>query len=162
MVKPYETGIVPNENLILWLLNNLISYLIELKLEEDLYQKIYKGIPFLDENVKEEIRRKVFKKFRPIKIEIKNGNYIVYDLKDDYKYVYESLDKLVKWLVPNDDNKVSRILWFDYLLNDIKNQNITISSPKNFEDPNENLYNSEDKICIVCFSRTIDEDNAYA
>lgn len=69
---------------------------------------------------------------------------------------------MVKWLVPNDDNEVSRILPFDYLLKDIKNKTITISSPKNFEDPNENLYNSEDKIYIICFSRTIDEDNAYA
>ena len=163
LVKPYETGIVPNENLILWLLNNLISYLIELKLEEDLYQKIYKGIPFLDENVKEEIKRKVFNKFSPIKIEIKNNNYIVYNLKDNlFLNKTENIDELVRWLIPNDDNEVSRILRFDYLLNDIKNQNITISSPKNFEDPNENLYNSEDKIYIVCFSRTIDEDNAYA
>lgn len=163
LVKPYETGIVPNENLILWLLNNLISYLIELKLEEDLYQKIYKGIPFLDENVKEEIKRKVFNKFSPIKIEIKNNNYIVYNLKDNlFLNKTENIYELVRWLIPNDDNEVSRILRFDYLLNDIKNQNITISSPKNFEDPNENLYNSEDKIYIVCFSRTIDEDNAYA
>lgn len=161
--KTYKDGIIPNENLIVSFLNIIIEILIDLELlEEKLYRKIYDSIPFLDENVKEILRRKIFNEFRPVKIEIKDNNYIVYNLKDNSIYKKKNIDELVEWLVPNNNNKVSRILRFEYLLNDIKKQSLTISHPHNFEDPNENSYCSEDKIYIVCFSRTINELDAYA
>lgn len=99
----------------------------------------------------------------PIKIDIKDNIYTVYNLKDNSIVLdnIDDIDDLVKRLFLI-DFKLSRILKFQYLLNDIKNSVLTISHPYVFEDKNEYLYNLENKTYIACFSNTTDNKNAYA
>lgn len=99
----------------------------------------------------------------PIKIDIKDNIYTVYNLKDNSIVLdnIDDIDDLVKRLFLI-DFKLSRILKFQYLLNDIKNSVLTISHPYVFEDKNECLYNLENKTYIACFSNTTDNKNAYA
>lgn len=99
----------------------------------------------------------------PIKIDIKGNIYTVYNLKDNSIILddIDDIDDLVNRLFPIDFN-LSRILKFQYLLNDIKNSVLTISHPYVFEDKNECLYNLENKTYIACFSNTTDNKNAYA
>lgn len=74
----------------------------------------------------------------PIKIDIKGNIYTVYNLKDNSIVLdnIDDIDDLVNRLFPIDFN-LSRILKFQYLLNDIKNSVLTISHPYVFEDKNE-------------------------
>lgn len=99
----------------------------------------------------------------PIKIDIKDNIYTVYNLKDNSIVLdnIDDIDDLVKRLFPI-DFKLSRILKFQYLLNDIKNSVLTISHPYVFEDKNEGDYELAKKVYIGCFSKTVDENNAYA
>ena len=108
------------------------------------------------------IKGNIFNDFPPVKIIIKNGEYFVYDLENNFRFETNDIDDLVKRLVPNDFNNVSRILKFQYLLNDINNKTITMSHPYIFEDKNECLYSLDKKVYMACFSKTIDKDNAYA
>ena len=156
--KPYKDGIIPNETLIHRFLDNVILALIDLKLDENLY----KNITYLNYFVKNAIKGNIFNDFPPVKITIKNGEYFVYDLENNFRFETNDIDDLVKRLVPNDFNNVSRILKFQYLLNDINNETLTMSHPYIFEDKNECLYSLDKKVYMACFSKTIDKDNAYA
>lgn len=160
--KPYKDGIIPNETLIHNFLDNIIFILIDLKLYENLYKNIYDNITYLNYFVKNAIKGNIFNDFPPVKITIKNGEYFVYDLENNFRFETNDIDDLVKRLVPNDFNNVSRILKFQYLLNDINNKTITMSHPYIFEDKNECLYSLDKKVYMACFSKTIDKDNAYA
>lgn len=160
--KPYKDGIIPNETLIHRFLDNVILALIDLKLDENLYKNIYDNITYLNYFVKNAIKGNIFNDFPPVKIIIKNGEYFVYDLENNFRFETNDIDDLVKRLVPNDFNNVSRILKFQYLLNDINNKTITMSHPYIFEDKNECLYSLDKKVYMACFSKTIDKDNAYA
>ena len=160
--KPYKDGIIPNETLIHRFLDNVILALIDLKLDENLYKNIYDNITYLNYFVKNAIKENIFNDFPPVKITIKNGEYFVYDLENNFRFETNDIDDLVKRLVPNDFNNVSRILKFQYLLNDINNETLTMSHPYIFEDKNECLYSLDKKVYMACFSKTIDKDNAYA
>lgn len=160
--KPYKDGIIPNETLIHRFLDNVILALIDLKLDENLYKNIYDNITYLNYFVKNAIKGNIFNDFPPVKITIKNGEYFVYDLENNFRFETNDIDDLVKRLVPNDFNNVSRILKFQYLLNDINNETLTMSHPYIFEDKNECLYSLDKKVYMACFSKTIDKDNAYA
>ena len=160
--KTYKDGIIPNETLIHNFLDNIIFILIDLKLDENLYKNIYDNITYLNYFVKNAIKGNIFNDFPPVKITIKNGEYFVYDLENNFRFETNDIDDLVKRLVPNDFNNVSRILKFQYLLNDINNKTITMSHPYIFEDKNECLYSLDKKVYMACFSKTIDKDNAYA
>lgn len=160
--KPYKDGVIPNETLIHRFLDNIILILINLKLDENLYKNIYNKITSLNGYIKRFIDVKIFNYFKPIKIIIKNGEYFVYDLENNFIFKTIDINELIEKLVPNDDSKVSRILKFQYLLNDIKNSILTISHPYNFEDKNESIYEFFNKVYVGCFSKTIDKENAYA
>lgn len=156
--KPYKDGVIPNETLIHRFLDNIILILINLKLDENIYNKITS----LNGYIRGIIDVKIFNYFKPIKIIIKNGEYFVYDLENNFIFKTIDINELIEKLVPNDDSKVSRILKFQYLLNDIKNSILTISHPYNFEDKNESIYEFFNKVYVGCFSKTIDKENAYA
>lgn len=164
--KTYKDGIIPNEKLIHMFLDKIILILINLKLEDEFYENIYDKIPHLHGWVRNEIERRIFNKFPPVKIIITNDSYIVYDIKNNstpiHTYNINDIDKLVEELVPNNDNEISRILYFKYLKEDIACKALTISHPFNFEDNNEGLYGLEKKIYIGCFSNTIDNDDSNA
>lgn len=160
--KPYKDGVIPNETLIHRFLDSIILILINLKLDENLYKNIYNKITSLNGYIRGIIDVKIFNYFKPIKIIIKNGEYFVYDLKNNFIFKTIGINELIEKLVPNDDSKVSRILKFQYLLNDIKNNILTISHPYNFEDKNESIYEFFNKVYIGCFSKTIDMENDYA
>lgn len=160
--KPYKDGVIPNETLIHRFLDSIILILINLKLDENLYKNIYNKITSLNGYIRGIIDVKIFNYFKPIKIIIKNGEYFVYDLKNNFIFKTIGTNELIEKLVPNDDSKVSRILKFQYLLNDIKNNILTISHPYNFEDKNESIYEFFNKVYIGCFSKTIDMENDYA
>ena len=156
--KPYKDGVIPNETLIHRFLDNIILILINLKLDENIYNKITS----LNGYIRGIIDVKIFNYFKPIKIIIKNSEYFVYDLENNFIFKTIDINELIEKLVPNDDSKVSRILKFQYLLNDIKNSILTISHPYNFEDKNESIYEFFNKVYVGCFSKTIDKENAYA
>lgn len=162
--KPYGEGIVPNETLIHKFLDKIIFILIDLKLDKKLklYEDIYNKITSLNGYIKDTIDVKIFNYFKPIKIIIKNGEYFIYDLENNFIFKTNDINELIEKLVPNSDSKVSRILKFKYLLDDIKNKILTIPHPYNFEDKNECIYEFFNKVYIGCFSKTIDRENAYA
>lgn len=164
-------GTVPNQNLIINFLDLIINKLIDCKLNnktlsnvlDEHIKKIYQQIPYLSEHTKQRIKRCVFNELIPVKIEIKNGIFHMYNLKSGNKIdSYANIDDLVNYLVPNPTNEVSRILYFKYLIKDIKNRILTIAHPYLFEDVNENKYGLDKKIFISCFNKTIDLKNSYA
>ena len=88
---------------------------------------------------------------------------MVYNLKnnaiiDKSKDVDSLIEKLLK---NNFNNNVSRILKFQYLLNDINNRTLTMSHQYIFEDEKESIYGLENKVYMVCFSNTTGKENAY-
>ena len=84
--KPYKDGIIPNETLIHRFLDNVILALIDLKLDENLYKNIYDNITYLNYFVKNAIKGNIFNDFPPVKITIKNGEYFVYDLENNFRF----------------------------------------------------------------------------
>ena len=163
VIKITKSESIPNENFILCFLNRIILTLVNLSLkQEDLYKKIYNSIPFLDENIKHIIEKNIFNDFPPVKIIIRNNNYMVYNLENKLKFETDDIDNLVERLIPGDFNNITRILYFKYLLDDINNNSLTLSHPYNFEDTNEGKYELSNKVYIVCFSNTIDKKNSYA
>ena len=164
-------GTIPNQNLILKFLNLIINKLIDCKLNDktlsnvldEHIKKIYKQIPYLSVDIKQKIKQYVFNEVIPVKIEIKYDVFYLYDLKTgNIINTYTNVDDLVNYLVPNHTNEVSRILYFKYLIKDIKNRILTMSHPYLFEDINENRYGLDKKIFISCFSKTTDLKNSYA
>ncbi|PLV58578.1 hypothetical protein [Brachyspira pilosicoli] len=166
-----HAGTIPNQNLIINFLNLIIDKLINFKLNNKTLSnvldkninKIYQKIPYLSSHMKQKIKQCVFNEVIPVKIEIKNDTFYMYDLKNGYEIdSYTNVDDLVNYLVPNPTNEVSRILYFKYLIKDIKNKILTISHPYKFEDINENKYGLDKKIFISCFNKTTDLKNSYA
>lgn len=164
-------GTVPNQNLITNFLDLIIDKLIDCKLNnktlsnilDEYIKKIYQQIPYLSLYMKQKIKQYVFNEVIPVKIEIKNDTFYIYDLKTGDKInTYSNIDDLLNYLVPNHTNEVSRILYFKYLSKDIENKILTMSHPYNFEDINENKYSLDEKIFISCFSKTINLKNTYA
>ena len=164
-------GTMPNQNLIPNFLNLIINRLIDCKLNnktlsnvlDEHIKKIYQQIPYLSVDMKQKIKQYVFNEVIPVKIEIKHDDFYLYDLKTGDKInTYTNVDDLVNYLVPNHTNEVSRILYFKYLIKDIKNIILTMSHPYLFEDINENRYGLDKKIFISCFSKTTDLKNSYA
>lgn len=99
-----------------------------------------------------------------IKVIIEDDSYVVYNLKNNAIIdKYKDVDSLIEKLLKNDfNNNVSRILKFQYLLNDINNRTLTMSHPYIFEDEKESIYGLENKVYMVCFSNTTGKKNAYA
>lgn len=101
--------------------------------------------------------------YKVTKVTIEDDNCKVDNLKDENKFKTDDIDYLVKRLFPNDfNNNVSRILKFQYLLNDINDGTLTMSHPYIFEDEKESIYGLENKVYMACFSNTTGKENAYA
>ncbi|MEI0531369.1 hypothetical protein R4I97_07400 [Brachyspira pilosicoli] len=101
--------------------------------------------------------------FPPVKVIIENNTYCVYDLKTDSKLIeINDITTLVDYLIVDNGCNISRILYFKYLIKDIKEKRLTISHPYNFEDNNENMYSLDEKVYMCCFSNTVDSENSYA
>lgn len=98
-----------------------------------------------------------------VKIIIKDDSYVAYNLKNNSIInKFKDIDSLIEKLLINDFNNVSRILKFQYLLNDINDKTLTMSHPYIFEDKKESIYGLENKVYMLCFSNTTGKENAYA
>ncbi|ADK31470.1 hypothetical protein [Brachyspira pilosicoli] len=100
----------------------------------------------------------------PMKIYKDSSKYIIEFKEEEEKKTCENKDEILEYLnnIFNKKGKISRILEFKYLVEDIENRCITMSHPYLFEDENENQYDINNKLYISCFSYTSDKKNAYA
>ncbi|CRF34214.1 putative uncharacterized protein [Brachyspira suanatina] len=161
--KYIEEGIIPNENLIIGLLNKIIFILAKLNIERELYKRIYNEINILNIEIREKLESILFSIIKPVKIIKNNDIYEVYYLSSGYNILNtNNIDDIVNELIPYDEEEVSKILYFKYLLKDMENGVMTFSHPYTYEDHNEKLYDINSKIYISCFSKTVNTNNVYA
>lgn len=95
--------------------------------------------------------------------------YVISDLDGDNEKSFSSIEELIDHIDNNYiidskvcDIKLSRILYFKYLLKDINNRCLTISHPSSFEDIKERVCKFSNRFYICCFSKTTDSKDEYA
>lgn len=115
-------------------------------------------------NVIKRLTRKDKSVIIPIKIYLRNNEYIVKNRYDIIEYRNTDEDSIIKYILNKFDTSynVSRLFEFEYLIKDMKEKIITLSHPYLFEDELENNYSTNKKLFISCFSYSTGHQNAYA